>query len=114
VVGNDHLFVGAKKPRGLSTMAMLALLRGMAGHSYTVHGFRSSFRDWVAEQTNYPRELAEIALAHALKDRTEAAYQRGDLLEKRRRMMNAWARYCGSPAHADSSVVELRAVSTGG
>ena len=58
-------------------------------HGYTVHGFRSSFRDWCAEQTNYPRELAEAALAHVLKDKTEAAYQRGDLLEKRRRLMEA-------------------------
>ena len=73
-------------------MAMLELLRGMDGNGYTVHGFRSSFRDWCAEQTNYPRELAEAALAHALKDKTEAAYQRGDLLEKRRRLMRAWAR----------------------
>jgi integrase len=114
VKGNDHLFVGAQKGRGLSNMAMLELLRGMAGNSYTVHGFRSSFRDWAAEQTNYPRELAEIALAHALMDKTEAAYQRGDLLEKRRRMMNARARYCASPKHADGAVVELRAATTGG
>jgi len=114
VKGNDHLFVGAQKGRGLSSMAMLELLRGMAGDSYTVHGFRSSFRDWAAEQTNYPRELAEIALAHALKDKTEAAYQRGDLLEKRRGMMNAWARYCASPAHAGGAVVELRAATTRG
>ena len=59
----------------------------------TVHGFRSTFRDWCAEQTNYPRELAESALAHVLKDKTEAAYQRGDLLEKRREMMQKWADY---------------------
>ena len=72
---------------------MLELLRGMDGNGFTVHGFRSSFRDWCAEQTNYPRELAEIALAHALKDKTEAAYQRGDLLGKRRRLMSNWARY---------------------
>jgi integrase len=112
--GNDHVFIGGRTGRGLSDMAMLELLRGMAGDSYTVHGFRSSFRDWAAEQTNYPRELAEVELAHALKDKTEAAYQRGDLLEKRRRMMNAWARYGASLAHADGAVVEPRAATMGG
>jgi hypothetical protein len=56
---------------------------------------RSTFRDWCAEQTNYPRELAEAALAHVLNDKTEAAYQRGDLLEKRRRLMAEWAAFCG-------------------
>jgi len=90
-------------------MAMLELLRGMAGDGYTVHGFRSSFRDWCAEQTNYPRELAEVALAHALKDKTEAAYQRGDLLEKRQRLMRDWARYCSSPARAEGNIVPMAA-----
>ena len=60
------------------------------------HGFRSTFRDWAAEQTNYPREVAEAALAHAIGDKVEAAYRRGDLFEKRRQLMNAWARYCGT------------------
>jgi integrase len=107
--GNDHLFIGARAGKGLSDMAMLELLRGMAGNGYTVHGFRSSFRDWCAEQTNYPRELAEVALAHALKDKTEAAYQRGDLLEKRRRLMRDWARYCASPPPREGKVVSLQA-----
>ena len=106
--GNDHLFIGAREGKGLSDMAMLELLRGMAGNGYTVHGFRSSFRDWCAEQTNYPRELAEVALAHALKDKTEAAYQRGDLLEKRRRLMRDWSRYCASPPSAAGDVVVMR------
>jgi integrase len=105
--GNSHLFVGARHSKGLSDMAMLELLRGMDSNGYTVHGFRSSFRDWCAEQTNYPRELAEVALAHALKDRTEAAYQRGDLLQKRRRLMADWARYCASPSRAEGEVVAL-------
>lgn len=95
--GNDHVFIGARKAKGLSNMSMLELLRGMVENGLTVHGFRSSFRDWAAEQTNFPRELAEAALAHVLSDKTEAAYQRGDLLAKRRRMMEAWARYCASP-----------------
>lgn len=107
--GNPHLFIGGRKGKGLSNMAMLELLRGMAGNGYTVHGFRSSFRDWCAEQTNYPRELAEVALAHALKDKTEAAYQRGDLLEKRRRLMRDWAKFCASPPRAAGQVVGLGA-----
>jgi integrase len=106
--GNDHLFIGARAGRGLSDMAMLELLRGMAGNGYTVHGFRSSFRDWAAEQTNYPRELAEAALAHALKDKTEAAYQRGDLLEKRRRLMRDWSRFCAAPPRPEGTVVDLQ------
>jgi integrase len=92
--GNPHLFIGARKGKGLSVITMLELLRGLDGNGFTVHGFRSSFRDWCAEQTNYPRELAEAALAHVLQDKTEAAYQRGDLLEKRRRLMDAWEKYC--------------------
>lgn len=96
--GNPYVFIGARKGRGLSNMAMLELLRGTAGNGFTVHGFRSSFRDWAGEQTNYPRELAEAALAHVLPDKTEAAYSRGDALEKRRRLMTAWAGYCGRPA----------------
>jgi integrase len=102
---NPHLFVGARKGKGLSDMAMLELLRGMDGNGYTVHGFRSSFRDWCAEQTSYPRELAEAALAHVLKDKTEASYQRGDLLEKRRKLMRAWASYCASPPRTAGDVV---------
>jgi integrase len=67
----------------------------------TVHGFRSSFRDWCAEQTNFPRELAEAALGHATGDATERAYRRGDVLEKRRKLMEAWARYCSRPDEED-------------
>ncbi|MGY4469760.1 integrase [Bradyrhizobium sp. LB9.1b] len=70
----------------------------------TVHGFRSSFRDWCGEETSFPREVAEAALAHAIGDQTEAAYRRGDALEKRRAMMVAWANYCAGP----SNVVPLR------
>jgi integrase len=105
--GNPHLFIGAKQAKGLSNMAMLELLRGMDDSGATVHGFRSSFRDWCAEQTNYPRELAEAALAHVLKDKTEASYQRGDLFEKRRKLMRAWASYCASPLRAACDVVAL-------
>jgi integrase len=78
----------------LSNMAMLELLKRMGCDDLTVHGFRSTFRDWAAERTNYPSEVVEAALAHVLSDKTEAAYRRGDLFEKRRRLMAEWARYC--------------------
>ncbi|TPL00664.1 DUF4102 domain-containing protein [Mesorhizobium sp. B2-4-14] len=94
--GSAYVFPGARTGKPLSNMAMLELLRGMEGmEGLTVHGFRSTFRDWAAERSNFPREIAEAALAHVLSDKTEAAYQRGDMLDKRRRMMTAWAGYCG-------------------
>lgn len=107
---NLFIFPGARDGAGLSSMAMLELLREMRGDAFTVHGFRSSFRDWCAEQTNYPREIAEAALAHVLKDKTEAAYQRGDLLEKRRKLMEAWAGYCSRQAATAGNVTQMRAV----
>ncbi len=74
----------------------------------TVHGFRSSFRDWCAESTNHPRELAEAALAHTVRDKTEAAHQHGDLFEKRARLMGDWARFCARRPDATAMVVPLR------
>jgi integrase len=94
----------------LSKMVLGRLLAKMGHGDVTPHGFRSSFRDWCAEQTNFPREIAEAALAHVLKDKTEAAYQRGDLLEKRRKLMDAWSRYAGrSPS--TGKVVSMRPAS---
>jgi integrase len=82
-------------PGGLSNMALLALLRRMkVSGEMTVHGFRSAFRDWVAECTSTPEAVAEAALAHAVGNEVQRAYQRGDLLKKRRRLMQAWADYC--------------------
>jgi integrase len=75
-------------------MTLHALLKRMGHGEVTVHGFRSSFRDWAAEQTNFAREVCELALAHAVGDKVEAAYRRGDLLRKRRALAEAWARYC--------------------
>ena len=75
---------------------------------YTAHGMRSTFRDWAAETTSFPREIAEVALAHINKDRTEAAYQRGDLLAKRRQLMEAWANYCAGLAEESEKVVAMR------
>lgn len=76
--------------RPLSNMALLATLKRMGRDDLTTHGFRSTFRDWAAERTDFPRELAEAALAHAVGDAVEAAYRRGDLFDKRRQLMDAW------------------------
>lgn len=91
--GNPFLFPGKRPRRPLSCDAMLKLLGGMRP-GCTVHGFRSAFRDWVAEATDFPRELAEMALAHIVGSAVERAYQRGDLFEKRRKLMGAWAEFC--------------------
>ena len=90
---DDLVFHGLKRGKPLSDMTLLKVLRDM-GELYTVHGFRSAFRDWVAEETNVPGEIAEAALAHASPNRVEAAYRRTDYLEKRRKLMEAWAKYC--------------------
>jgi len=97
------VFPGARQGRPLSNMAMLELVRGIGavdsvGEPITVHGFRSTFRQWVAECTAHPREVAEHALAHRLPDKAEAAYQRGTLLEKRRRMMADWSKFIDARA----------------
>jgi integrase len=91
---SDFVFNGARWGKPLSNMAMLKLLARMKRDDLTAHGFRSTFRDWTAERTSYPREVAEMALAHVVSDKVEAAYRRGDLFEKRRRMMEEWARFC--------------------
>lgn len=96
---NPYLFPGARKGRPISNMALLQLMRkmgygtqGKKGH-YVPHGFRSSFRDWASEVAHYPSEVAEMALAHTIKNQVEAAYRRGDLFDKRRGLMQAWANY---------------------
>ena len=81
----------------LSNMAMLELLKGMNGNGYAVHGFRSIFSDWARDCTSYPRDVIEMALAHTIKDKSEAAYRRGDALAKRARLMTEWARFCEAP-----------------
>jgi len=90
---DSFVFPALTKKKPISDAALLKLLK-QTHPDLTVHGFRSTFRDWCAEMTAYPRELAESALAHTLKDQTEAAYQRGDMLEKRRKLMDAWSDYC--------------------
>src|SRR5215472_5135254 len=92
---SDYVFPGGRDGRPLSDMALWMLLRRMERGEITAHGFRSTFRDWAAERTNFPREVAEAALAHTIPDAVEAAYRRGDLFEKRKKLMAAWADYCG-------------------
>lgn len=92
--GGDFVFPGGRAGRPLSNMAMLTLLRRMKRSDLTAHGFRSTFRDWAAEHTEFSREVAEAALAHTIADKVEAAYRRGDLFAKRRLLMDAWARQC--------------------
>lgn len=91
---NDFVFPGERKERPLSNMAFAMQMRRMDLGHFTPHGFRSAFRDWAGDMTNFPRELAEEALAHRLSDKTEAAYRRSDALLKRRKLMESWARYC--------------------
>lgn len=88
-----YLFPGNKPGRPLSSMSMAMQLRRMKVEDATVHGFRSSFRDWVAEETDFAWDLAETALAHRVGNATERAYRRGDALEKRRALMEAWGKF---------------------
>jgi integrase len=104
------IFPSAVAARPLSNMAMAMVLRRMKRADLTVHGFRSSFRDWVAEATAYPSEVAEMALAHTVGDRVESAYRRGDLFEKRRALMADWAVFCAKPYEPPAgNVVAIRA-----
>ncbi|WP_247654317.1 MULTISPECIES: tyrosine-type recombinase/integrase [Microvirga] len=99
VLGTDssYVFPGRSPEKPLSNMVFLMMLRRMK-LNVTAHGFRSSFRDWAAEATHFPREVAEMALAHTIENKVEAAYRRGDLMEKRREMMAAWMMFCTDPS----------------
>lgn len=100
--GNPFVFPGAKRNQPLSNMAMLEMLRGMR-HGLTVHGFRSAFRDWAAETTLHPDTIAEMALAHTIKDKTIAAYRRGNAFERRKQLMQQWSDYLSvnAPIYAE-------------
>lgn len=106
----ELVFAGIREDVALSDMSLTAVLRRMKRTDITVHGFRSTFRDWCAESTNFPREVCEHALAHSLPDKVEAAYRRGDLLDKRTQLMKAWADYCALSAgeNANASVTPIR------
>ena len=111
--GDDDTFIfpGPDPRRPLSNVALLRLLERMQFDNLTVHGFRSSFRDWAAERTNSPNHVVEMALAHTVSDKVEAAYRRSDLFERRRRLMQQWATFCTSlpVKESQSNVTPLRA-----
>lgn len=90
------VFEGGRAGKGISDTAMVKALRAAGAGDATLHGLRSSFRDWAGDETSYPRDVAEAALAHVITDKTEAAYRRGTALEKRRAMMEDWAKFCAS------------------
>jgi integrase len=103
------LFPGGKRSKPLSNMAMLKLLERSGRGDLTVHGFRSTFKTWATEQTDFRREVIEMSLAHAIDDKVEAAYQRGELFEKRQQLMEAWGHYCSTVPVA-TGVLSLRQV----
>ncbi|MFO1084079.1 MAG: integrase arm-type DNA-binding domain-containing protein [Reyranellaceae bacterium] len=104
---DDFVFTTGASGKPLSNMAMLMLLRRMGRGDLTAHGFRSTFRDWCAERTNFPSEVAEMALAHSVGDKVEAAYRRGDLFEKRCALMEQWATLCGT-APSEAKVLPMQ------
>ena len=99
------VFPGQTDHRPLSDMSLTAVLRRMERGDLTVHGFRSTFKDWAAESTAYPAELSEMALAHTIGSKVEAAYRRGDLFEKRRRLMAEWGQFCSTPSIGQEAIV---------
>ena len=107
-LGEASTFIFALRGKPLSNMAMPMLLRRLGYSDVTVHGFRSTFRTWVAEETQHPNEVAEMALAHTIGNRVEAAYRRGDLLARRREMMNDWEQHCLSNVQAAQTLAENR------
>jgi len=110
VSSSQFVFPGRNVDQPLSNMAFLMLLRRMKRDDLTAHGFRSTFRDWAMERTNFQSEVSEMALAHAVSDKVEAAYRRGDLFERRRQLMDTWAAFCETSALGDQRrVIPIRA-----
>lgn len=107
MASNDYLFAGVRSGKPLSDMVFAALMKRMGRTGITTHGFRSTFRDWAAEQTAFPREVIEAALSHKLKDKVEAAYFRSNLLDKRRELMDKWADYTQLPTIESGAVINL-------
>jgi integrase len=101
------VFPGPRRALPMSNMVMLMLLRRMDRADLTAHGFRSTFSDWAAERTAYPREVVEMALAHAIGNKVEAAYRRGDLFDKRRNLMAVWASFCEAPPAETGKAVAI-------
>lgn len=104
---SSFIFPGGRQNRPLSNMAFLQLLKRLERGDLTGHGFRSTFRDWAAECTSFPGEVVEMALAHTVSNKVEAAYRRGDLFEKRRKLMEAWADYCSKSDAGAGTVARL-------
>jgi integrase len=105
---SDFVFPGHRVGQPLSNSAMLQQVRRLGRAGLAVHGFRSTFADWCSEQTNFPAEVREMALAHAMANKVEEAYRRGDVIQKRRQLADAWARYCATPA-VNGQVIAIRA-----
>lgn len=105
---NKHVFIGTRAGAPLSSAAMVKVLHRMKRSDLTIHGFRSTFRDWAGECTNFPNHVVEMALAHSVGNAVERAYRRGDLFEKRRALMAAWGQYCDAPPAG--AVIPMRAV----
>ena len=103
----QFVFMGGRAGKPLSNMALLELMRGMKP-GFVTHGFRSTFRDWAADMTAYPSEVVEMALAHAIESKVEAAYRRSDLFDKRQRLMADWASYCAFPKANRDNVRPIR------
>jgi integrase len=101
---NDYIFPGCRRPT-LTGHVLLETLRRLGQEKATVHGMRSAFRVWCSEQTNFPREICEAALAHSNGNKVEAAYNRTDVFEKRRKLMNAWATFCARPPQQESAPI---------
>ncbi len=109
IAGTDLLFPN-NKGTALSDMTLTAVIRRMGRTGQvTPHGFRSTFRDWASERTNYPRDVCEMALAHAIGDKVEAAYRRGDLIEKRTRLMRDWAKFINTAPVVGNNVIKFKA-----
>ena len=105
---SEFVFPGVRGDKAIDPETMMRLLKALAGPDVTLHGFRSSFRTWAAEKTNFPREIAELALAHTVSSEVERAYQRSDMVEKRRAFMAAWAGFLARPTPEGSVVMPLR------
>jgi integrase len=106
--GISLVFPGNKPQKPLSNMAFLMLLRRVNLGHLTAHGFRATFKTWATERTNFPREVIEAALAHIAGDKLEAAYQRGDIFDKRLELMIAWADYCGNEPSTVINIVPIK------
>jgi integrase len=107
---SDFIFPGGREDGGLGNVVMAYVLKemGYSAHVATVHGFRSTFKDWVSEQTSYPNELSEMVMAHTVSDRVESAYRRGDMRDRRRRLMEDWTAYCDGKSVGGDNVVAMR------